>query len=346
MKKRARTLIILSAVLVVIVGAYIGVSIYTNAQTQKKAEEAKPVRIYADGRAAPVNISYESGGNSLSFVLEEGKWLVAGDKDFPLNQTALSSLSSALNGLTAVRTIDTPLSLPTYGLDKPAYIVTASDSAGNALRLLIGAPYEDYYYALTEGENKIYVISSTLVSYLKPELMNMISLDTLPVLSESTIDVIKLESGISSLTLDKHQNKDNTITWFIVNGTTYTAAEEYVLPEGTEKLPEKYVGNVVKALASAKFASCAVFNPTSEELTACGFDSPLVTVTVDYTTTTGAGTLDQKSTSGTVIFEIGGALSDGTGYYARLPGSPQLNVLPNEAVEPLNEAFAVLGTAK
>jgi hypothetical protein len=346
MKKRTRTLVILGVVLVLCIGAYIGVSVYTKAQAQKTADAAKAVQIYSEGRSAPVSISYESGGTALSFILENEKWCVADSKDFPLNQSALTSLSSAINGLSAVRTIDVPASLAIYGLDKPSYTVDASDNGGNALKLLIGAQNGDHYYAMTEGGSKVYTISSELVSDLKLNLLNMIILDTLPVLSEASIDVIYLDSGTSSLTLDKHQNADDTYTWFILNGTADTAAEEYVLPEGTDKLPEKYVNNAVKALASARFSSCTVYKPTSEDLTACGFDTPQATVTVDYTTTAGTDTPDQESTPGTVVFEIGGALDDGTGYYARISGSQQINVLSNTAAEPLIEALSVLGTAK
>lgn len=345
MKKNTRTLIILGAVLVICIGAYIGVSLFNSNQAQKTAEETAPVQLYAGGRSAPVSISYESAGITLSFVLQEGTWHVAGNKDFPLNQSSLSSLAGAINSLTAVRTIDMSLPLSTYGLDKPSYTVTASDAAGNVLKLLIGAPYDAYHYAMPEGGDKIYTISSTLAGYLKTDLLSMIVLDTVPTLSASSIDVIKLASGASSLTLDKHQNKDSTYTWFIVEGAAYTAADDYVLPEGAEKSAESYVTGAVKAVSSARFASCAVFKPTGEELASHGLDDPQMTVTVDYTTTSGTGP-DTTSESGTVVFDIGSARSDGTGYDARLPGSLQINVLPNDAVEPLLKALMAFNPAE
>ncbi|NLA87613.1 MAG: DUF4340 domain-containing protein, partial [Clostridiales bacterium] len=195
MKKNTRTLIILGAVLVICIGAYIGVSVYNSNQARKTAEEARAVQIYANGRSSPVTISYESGGTALSFILTEGKWHVSDRMDFPLNQSSLTGLASAINNLEAVRIIDISAPLSTYGLDNPAYAVTASDDAGNALKLLIGDNYEEYYYAMAEGGDRIYTISSSLVGYLKPDLLSMIVLDTLPVLSESTIDAISLTSG-------------------------------------------------------------------------------------------------------------------------------------------------------
>ncbi len=344
MKKRARSLIILGAVLVVCIGAYIGISVYTNAQARKAEEAAKPVQIYGDGMSAPVSITYESGGAALSFILEDGKWYVADNRDFPLNQTSLTSLASVLSGLTAVRTIDAASPLSAYGLDNPAYTVSATDGSGHGLTLLIGAKYKDNYYAKTEGGDKVYTIAATLVSSLKSDLMSLIVLDTIPSLSESAIDVIRLKSGTSSLTLDKHQNKDGTYTWFIVEGSAYTAAEDFIPPEGAERLPEKYVANAVEAMSSMRFSACADFKPTGEKLTAYGLDAPQMIITVDYTTATGSG-LDKTSESGTVSLEIGVALEDGTGYYARFPRSEKINVLPAEAIAPLNEALSLLGTA-
>jgi hypothetical protein len=339
MRKNTRTLIILGAVLAICIAVYAGVTVYNSNQAQKTAEESKSVHIYAVGRGAPVIISYESDGIQLSFVLREDNWQVADNADFPLKQASLKSLASAINNLTAVRSFDIDSPLSTYGLDKPVYTVSAADDAGNTLKLLIGAQYGDYYYAMTEGGDKIYTISSTLVSNLKTDLLSLIVLDTIPTLSEADIDVIRLTSGASSLTLDKHKNRDDTYTWFIVEGTVYTAADDYTLPEGAEKTAKKYVTSAVKAMSSVRFSSCAAFRPAGEVLTSYGLDAPQMTVTVDYTKTTGTG-FNAKFESGTVVIEIGRALDDGTGYYARLPGSQQVNVLPTATVEPLLEAIA------
>lgn len=344
MKKNSRTLLILGAVLVLCIGAYIGVSVYNANEAQKAAGASAAAPIYGE-RGEPVGISYESGDKALSFSLENGTWYVADNKDFPLNQTSLTNIVSALTGLVPVRTIDIASPLSTYGLAQPKYTLSASDEAGNVFKLLIGDQNSGNYYVMTEGGDKIYTISSTLAGALKTDLMSMIVLDTLPALSEATIDVISLAAGPSSLTLDKHKNKDETYTWFIVNGTTYTAADEFVPREPLALSPEKYAANAVSGLSKAQFSSCVVFRPTTEEIKAFGLDAPLLTVTVDYTTTTGAGTLEQASTKGTVNLIIGAALADGSGYYARIPGSLQINVLPYDAVTPLIEALGALGAA-
>lgn len=343
MKKNTRTLIILGVVLVICIGAYIGVSLYTKQQASISSGEIESTVLYAVGRSAPVSISYENEGKTLAFELENDKWVVADNVDFPLKQSSLTQIASALTGLSAIRSLDMTMPLSTYGLDNPAMTLTAADSAGNAFKLLIGSQNSDYYYAMTEGGNQIYTIASTLVGYLNTDIMSMIILDTLPSLSETTMDTIRLGDGAASLTLDKHKNKDGSYTWFVIEGTTYTSADEVVLPPGAERSPEKYISNAVTGLGSARFTSCAAFRPTADDLKAYGLDVPQITVTVDYTTTTGAGTLDQKTTKGTASLEIGGALDDGSGFYARVPGSQEVNVLPNDAVAPLLDALTAMG---
>ncbi len=341
MKKKTRTLIILGAVFIICIGAYIGVSVYSRNQAQLAAEETKVTSLYTAGMSAPASLSYVSGGKMLSFVLENNTWRVADNKDFPLTQSSVTNIASTLQSLTAVRTLDMPLSTSAYGLDMPLFTISATDSGGNVMKLLIGAPNSDYYYAMLDGGDKIYTIASTLVSYLNTDLMSMIILDTIPALGESSIDTITLSSGAALLTLDKHQNKDSTFTWFIVEGTTYTAADEFILPVGAERSPEKYISNAVAALSSADFTSCTAFKPTAEALKTFGLDVPQITATVNYTITTGTG-LNQTATKETVVLEIGQALSDASGYHARIQGSQEINVLSNDTVEPLISALTAL----
>ena len=345
MKKKARTLIVLGAVLIVCIGAYIGVSVYNNNQAKKTAEETKATQIYSTGRGAPVNVSYTSGDKTLAFTLADNTWYVKDNKDFPLDQAALTGIASTLQSLAAARTIDTPSALSVYGLDKPQYTLTAADAGGNALTLLIGAVNGSNYYAMTKDGTKVYTIDGTLIGDLKPDYLSMITLDTIPSITEATMTALTVSSGKTSLTLDHHQNKDGSFTWFIVNGKTVTSADEFVLPVKSDKSTGKFITDLVTGLSSAKFSSCADFKPASDVLKTYGLDAPKLTVKVDYTTTTGAGTLDQKTTASTVSLEVGTALSDGSGSYARLPGSNEINVLPATVVTPLTDALAAMGSA-
>jgi hypothetical protein len=345
MKKNVRTLIILGAVLVVCIGAYIGVSVYTSAQARKTAEEAKSVQIWSDGRDAPVSISYTAGDKTLSFVKDNSTWYVADNRSFPLSQDSLTGLASALNGLTAVRTLDLTQNLSVYGLDKPQYTLTASDAGGNGLTLLIGSENGGNYYAVAQGGDRIYTIAATLVGDLKPDYLGMIALDTVPSFTSTDITSIAVSDGVSSLRLDQHMNKDGSYAWFIVSGDTDTAADDAALNAPSDKSPQKFVDDAAKGLGSAKFSSCAAFQPAAEDLKTFGLDTPRLTVTVDYAIITGQGTLDQKTTNGTASLEIGTALEDSSGYYARLPGSEQVNVLATDTVTPFLDALGALGRA-
>jgi hypothetical protein len=341
MKKNAKTLIILAAVLVVCIGAYIGVSVHNANVAEKEAAEAAATGLYPTDWDAPSAISYEAAGSTLSFTREDTQWYYDGDRGFPLKQTSVSGISTELSTLSAVRTFDAPDDLSAYGLDAPSYKVTVSDEGGNALTLFIGGASGDNYYAMTIGGDKVYTIGSSLVKKLEPDILKMITLDTLPTLSESTADTIALASGGRSLTLDKFQKwAGEPITWYIVEGPAYTPADDYVLSDGT-KGAAVHVTNVLSAFSGLSFSSCAAYKPTADALASFGLDGSGLTVTVDYTSTDS----NKKETSGTVAFEIGRMLDDESGYYARLDGSDQINVIPADKASPLFEALDALGTA-
>ncbi len=341
MKKNARTLIILSAVLVVIIGAYITVTLINANKAKNAAAEAEVMTIYPAGWDTPAIISYDADGSSLSFSLEDSQWVYDGDQTFPLKQSSLTGLSSALTALTPVRTFEAADDLSAYGLDTPTYSVTATDSVGNELTLLIGSMNGDNYYAMKSGGSEVYTIdAASLIGKLESDILNMITLDTVPTLSETTIDTITLSDGTQTLTLDKYQERDGTYTWFVVEGETYTSTDDYVLTDGT-KGSAVYLTNILTALSGMSFSSCAAYNPPADTLGSYGLDNPSLTVTVNYTTTDTSGT----ETSGSAVIEIGTALDDESGYYAMLPDSGQVNVLSASKAEPLISALNAMGLA-
>ncbi len=336
MKKKAKTLIVLSAVLIVCIGAYVGVTVHNANVAKKESAETDTVRIYPSSWEAPLTIAYETAGSTLSFTREETTWYYDGDRDFPLKQTSVSSLSSALYTLSAIRAFDAPDDLSVYGLVAPAYKIMVSDNNGNPLTLLIGSMSGDNYYAMENGGGEIYTIDASLVGYLEPDILNMITLDTIPTLSESTIDRITLASGERSLILDKYNERDGSITWFIVEGAAYTSADDYLLSDGTESAAI-YVANVLSALGGASFTSCAAFNPADDA--SFGLSAPELTVTVDYTAT-------DSETSETAVLEIGQPLPDESGNYARLADSSQVNILSSDKTALLYEALEIMGAAR
>jgi hypothetical protein len=242
-----------------------------------------------------------------------------------------------------VRTFDAASDLSAYGLDKPAYTVTADDAEGNALTLRVGSEYGGNYYAMTQDGGKIHTISSSVIDYLKPDYLSMITLDALPSFSSTSIETLTISDGAASLTLSQHKNKDDTYTWFVVRGDAVTAADEITPDPSAEKTPQKLIDAAAAAVGSMRFSSCAAYKPEDAALKAYGLDTPMLTVRVNYTVTTGKGTLDQKTTTETMRMEIGAPLPEGDGYYARLPGSSQVNVLAADKVEPLTAALSALG---
>jgi hypothetical protein len=336
MNSRAKSLIVLAAILVICVGAYIGVSVYNKNAADKKAAETASTQIYPAGLGTPTAITYTTGGKTLSFVSDGDTWYWTADNTFPLNQAKLSSIASALEGLSAVRSFDAAGPLSDYGLEQPSSTITATAADGNTFTLNIGSQAGANYYA-TADRNRIYTIDPTLAGYLEPNILGLIVLDPLPSFSQATVEKITLAGGGKTLTLDKHKENDGTYSWFIVEGKTYTLSDEYKIKTPSERTARDYVNGAVSALSSLSFSACAAYKPA--DTSPFGLNAPGLTLTIDYKATTVSG----EASDETAVLEIGAAAADGSGYYARLAGSQEINLLPGDAVTPMTDALNMLG---
>lgn len=354
MNKGKKQLIILSALLILCIGAYIFISVSNSNAEKKAAEEAAAALLYSPDNGSPVSLAITSGGETLSFVKNDAAWTYTGDPDFPLDQKFLTRITSSLTGLTAVRTLDMPQDLTDYGLNEPAHTLKVADADGNTFNLKIGAANGENTYAMVEGLDQVYTIPPTLAGYLDVELYDMITLDKITDVTEDALERITLTTEGMTLILDKHKEKDGSYTWFVVEGAVYTPAAEYVLKIESERSPSKYVSAVVKAVTSLQFTSCEKFKPTDAELSGFGLLPPALTVKVDYTVTVETYKKEDRSVTiyiGSELLKDGGEASeDGSealeanSYYARLEGSDAVNVSSADVVAPLLDAVAAMGS--
>ncbi|UOO37740.1 DUF4340 domain-containing protein [Oscillospiraceae bacterium CM] len=166
MKKSVKQLLILSAALVICVGAYIGVSVYNANTAKKQAEAESKTALYSAVMGSPIQISCQSAGQTRSYSFENGIWYDNGNRSVSVDQTALDAIASALDSLKAVDTLSAPLSLEVYGLEQPLYTVQAADKDNKEFSLRIGTQTGENYYVQVAGANAVYTIPSALANAL------------------------------------------------------------------------------------------------------------------------------------------------------------------------------------
>lgn len=87
----------------------------------KKEDHPQPEdpNVTQEEGAVPVHLVCSNGSITLRFSLEEGHWLWADDKTFPLDESYALALLETVQGIESLPPVTTAAQLADYGLDSP-----------------------------------------------------------------------------------------------------------------------------------------------------------------------------------------------------------------------------------
>lgn len=304
MNKATKLMYVLVGVLVVCMAAYLGLR-WWNGTAEDRAMDDKT---YLAQLEDITSLTWQRSGETLSFEKdEEGVWRDASDADFPLDQSYLTALETTLSQLSAVKVISDPEEDASYGLDAPELTLTASTSVGETWEVTVGSEVDGNYYARPAGDSQVYTIAAALMNQTEYGLMEMIDLDTIPTVTESSVESVEITAGgVTTLftketvtSTDGEGNETTTYAWSRNGEALYS--EDGNLADG------------VDALAGLSFTSCAYWKPSGDTLTACGLDDTATRITITYE-------------GGSYVLLLGGTDENGY-YYAQLEGSQQVNLM-------------------
>lgn len=136
----------------------------------KKAEENKPrpdeppkLLSLSEDQIKKIEIAKTGGENTVVQKNDAGKWEMTSPKPLGVDQDAISSMTSTLSSLNSDRLIEEKASdLGLYGLAKPSLEVIVGLKDGKSKKILIGdeAPTGGSYYAMLEGDPRVFTIAS------------------------------------------------------------------------------------------------------------------------------------------------------------------------------------------
>ena len=304
MNKATKLMSVLVGVLVVCMAAYLGLR-WWNGTAEDRAVDDKT---YLAQLEDITSLTWQRSGETLSFEKdEEGVWRDASDADFPLDQSYLTALETTLSQLSAVKVISDPEEDASYGLAAPELTLTASTSVGETWEVTVGSEVDGNYYARPAGDSQVYTIAAALMNQTEYGLMEMIDLDTIPTVTESSVESVEITAGgVTTLftketvtSTDGEGNETTTYAWSRNGEALYS--EDGNLADG------------VDALAGLSFTSCAYWKPSGDTLTACGLDDTATRITITYE-------------GGSYVLLLGGTDENGY-YYAQLEGSQQVNLM-------------------
>ena len=330
MTKQAKTLAALAAALAVCGGAYLGLRAWNAGQAA--ADDA----VYLTQLSAPAALSLTNAQGELSFTKAEGSWQYDGDAAFPADQEELEDLAEQVGSLAAIRVIDDPEALSAYGLDQPALQAAVTGEDGASATLLLGNATDSYCYAKLAEDDTVYTVSTDLADRLEElELLDLAAIPDFPALGTDTVSSLTWESGGTALTLTKGEAETASTESGDSSSSEDGGATEPAWDVNGAAIPadNSTFTTLMAQLSSLAFDACYDYKGEADTLSACGLDTPVGVLTINY----GEGE--------TLTLTIGALDSTGDAYYAQLSGDPAVYLLSTGSVDPLISLSAQALTA-
>lgn len=268
-------------------------------------------------RADVASITIRRGEESpWTVVQQEGTLTLQGEDGFPLSDATTSALLDAARILPCEAVLTSNPAeyrdhLADFGLDAPRYEAIVSYTDGVTTHLSIGNPGTEnkaWYYMTVEGDERLFSFSRGMVEAL------FVSRDSLWEVESPTIH----KARIDRITLT---GPESTAQWTLAGDITDSDAADkwritapFAYPADADAM-----STLLSNIANLRLG--AYIGPATEEnLLACGFDAPRLTIDIHMA----AGTIGVSNADGaveatdypesTVTFVIGGEKSDMVDY--------------------------------
>ena len=252
-------------------------------------------------------LEYDNGQVTCRFRRDEDGWKWVDNEKFPLNESYVTEILTALETMSASLTPVQPApESADCGLDETdSYLTVTVGEEVTTLRF--GDQRDDgQWYMAIDGQEGIYLAADEFMRLLGRSIYEMAVLPTLPELTDDNLTVITIhrESDSKSVRLTK---KDDG--WS--NGGK-------AMPDG--------IAAIETALADFTFDKCFNYDPSPDAAPLCGLDVPTAVIELSYVNTVG--------TEATVTLTLGTLREDGA-YFATLNDDTTVYLLSQDKIAPL-----------
>ncbi len=332
-KKKYIGLLVLVVLCAALFGGYAALVQYNASQEEEEETEEEELEdLFADLDSGTIlEVTYTVEGDTMTFTREssDDDWLYSEDEDYPIDQSAVSSVVTTSCAISITQVIASDLSnMADFGLDDPYATVTMTDEDGEEYTFYIGnttGSSTSYYYAYKEGDDRVLSIPSTIISKLETDIQELLDVDSYPSLDSDTFTRIYYED--ETQTMELFNDPEDLTTAEAIGTTTW-----YYLDDGVYMpLNQSNSTTLLDTITGIEFVSCVNYNASDEELEEYGLADPYGVLTVEYTvtesnlveteTTDDDGSsyvTETTTTDNTLILNIGNATEadeDGVYYY-------------------------------
>lgn len=320
--KRSRNLLILLVVLLLLGGCYLFLKyrpVKNTADDSNTTKTAAQSIVLAKLDTAKLNlIRIQSSRGSLSLRHKASGWVADSASGIKLEQYTIDSLASNISNLSALQEIETaPADLAQYGLDNPRVTVTARESDQKQIIIRVGdeTPTGNAYYAMVQGDPKVYTISGYVGQSFDVTLDDLRD-KSLPAINTQELEYLLIApAGGRAIEIVPNKNAQNT-QYGVLNPWSMTKPYPEPKNVGSDQL-QKILDNLASLTTITSFISDRPGDPGRY-----GLAKPRLEIVA-------------KDKQNTLHLYVGNDYNESE-VYCKLDGSPTVFTLLKDSLEAFN----------
>ena len=300
MKKKTKNLLLLVGLLLVVAVGYFALDLVPEKTAEEEQTVEETVKIADFTTEDIIFYCYSNSNYEMGFNITENGYVHYKDEAFPANTAAVEAQLVTLEGLTAVKKIDST-EKEEYGLDVPSITVAATLSDGRERTFFFGdsAPLASGYYLLDVENNVIYLVESSVYLRFDSSWSSMIQQEEMSLPTSDQIVDVTVET-------------EGTKTMYIFYDEAKEQPWQLTTPEGTFDGDMDAVATALGVYSTYSLLSTIEYN--CNDFAQYGLEEPVTTVTVRYTE-------EEDTAVKALVFAFGNADADNNASYVRINGS-------------------------
>lgn len=308
MGKKSIRLISAAVVVGCLSAGYLWLRALNERETQEAAQDAVGDTILDVNTANLTSVSFTIKGEQVTFEKQEDGWILSGDPEFPVDESALLTPFTQMAPLRAVRTLEGVEDCEQYGLeDEDAQnIITFTDEDGTETAVTIGDTNDSTgndYVMLNEDAQTVYTVESTLRTAFSDDLYDYAAGEELPYVSAADIT----EVAVSESHNDYRLYLEDAL-WKMDYGEVQNADSDTV-------------NDALAQLSGLSYLDYLEYD--CQEPALYGLDKPQASLTIQYLTDE-----EQESSESTKeLCLLVGDLDDSGNYYVQQKGSAEVHTI-------------------
>lgn len=165
MQKQKKQFVIITILLLICIGAWLGIRVYNDKMEEKEKQEAEAERItVAEIDADDITaFSYEYEGVELSFTKTDDTWTYDADTSVPLDQDAIVSLLSNVESVIAEDEVKDYDDISDYGFDASEQkVCVKTEEQEYIFTFGMNNSLLNQDYMMLDGDDTVYLVSTTI----------------------------------------------------------------------------------------------------------------------------------------------------------------------------------------